>query len=577
MNGNFYISKVGIVDENGKSSEIAFDSGCNIICGPSNTGKSLIISCIDYGFGSKTFHHTKNRDTNIATVNMELTLNNGTIVNISRQVDGKGNKVIVRVGDDDEVNEYSLETYKKYILCLIGIENDVKIISGKDYKRQSLTFRTFVDLSIIDEERMISKDSIFYQGNVMSRTAILSSIYYLVTGKEQVGADIENIKALKERQALTESIVSKLSEKIKLSEDDDNDILAIENKIIELQEKIEGFNKKQKSLNVDITTLHEKNRELNQILDQYQYRLDRYYELADDYKTDLCRADFIIDGESKLDGRYADRKCPLCNNPVEDHVYRSYSKIAKNEKKALKEKLYDLDEVIAELITEIQELEDKIEKTDIKIQKIEIEYNENSLEIANVYTILNEYYHKKALYHTVKSVEECLSDIVKDEDREIPKEYSIKKELKPLFTNQFAIYLKEMLSDCNYPSYNGTEFDESLFDIIVNSQSKASQGKGYRAYLNSVVAFSYLKYMSEKAKYHVPFLILDSPLLSLKEIDEGSSTTMKIGLLSYIIKHQYINQVIIIENELPEIDYSKVNVISFSGMQSEGREGFIEK
>ena len=177
----------------------------------------------------------------------------------------------------------------------------------------------------------------------------------------------------------------------------------------------------------------------------------------------------------------------------------------------------------------------------------------------------------------MKSVEECLSDIVKDEDREIPKEYSIKKELKPLFTNQFAIYLKEMLSDCNYPSYNGTEFDESLFDIIVNSQSKASQGKGYRAYLNSVVAFSYLKYMSEKAKYHVPFLILDSPLLSLKEIDEGSSTTMKIGLLSYIIKHQYINQVIIIENELPEIDYSKVNVISFSGMQSEGREGFIEK
>ena len=48
----FYIKRLTIVTGNGVLSNLDFDAGLNIIHGESNTGKSLIVDCIDYMFGA---------------------------------------------------------------------------------------------------------------------------------------------------------------------------------------------------------------------------------------------------------------------------------------------------------------------------------------------------------------------------------------------------------------------------------------------------------------------------------------------------------------------------------------------
>lgn len=50
----FYIKKLTVTGQGKEPSIITFGKGLNIVCGPSDTGKSYIIECIDYIFGGST-------------------------------------------------------------------------------------------------------------------------------------------------------------------------------------------------------------------------------------------------------------------------------------------------------------------------------------------------------------------------------------------------------------------------------------------------------------------------------------------------------------------------------------------
>lgn len=51
----FYIKKVGLLGEKGDS-YLDLQQGLNIVVGSSNTGKSIIVECIDYAFGDKEYN-----------------------------------------------------------------------------------------------------------------------------------------------------------------------------------------------------------------------------------------------------------------------------------------------------------------------------------------------------------------------------------------------------------------------------------------------------------------------------------------------------------------------------------------
>ena len=97
----FYISQVKAISDVKNDAIINFTPGCNLICGKSNSGKTMIIRTIDWLFGAdydkgkglpflpdKTGYHT---------AELTLTTKNGKI--IMRRAAEKGAKLIVESTD----------------------------------------------------------------------------------------------------------------------------------------------------------------------------------------------------------------------------------------------------------------------------------------------------------------------------------------------------------------------------------------------------------------------------------------------------------------------------------------------
>jgi hypothetical protein len=132
---------------------------------------------------------------------------------------------------------------------------------------------------------------------------------------------------------------------------------------------------------------------------------------------------------------------------------------------------------------------------------------------------------------------------------------------------------------CGYPDVSQVILSKETMDGIINDKDKKNEGKGYRAFLNTICLFILMKYLENYGFYKPSLLILDSPILSLKENIEDSehaTISMKSLLFKYIIEQCGNNQIIIAENDIPEeIDYSNTNLISFTKENNEGRYGFL--
>ena len=77
--------------------------------------------------------------------------------------------------------------------------------------------------------------------------------------------------------------------------------------------------------------------------------------------------------------------------------------------------------------------------------------------------------------------------------------------------------VNEMIKDCAYTGKPESYLNINTADVVVGGRHKKNQGKGYRAFLNTIMLFNLMKYLESSGKYASHFLVLDSPILSLKE------------------------------------------------------------
>ena len=164
-----------------------------------------------------------------------------------------------------------------------------------------------------------------------------------------------------------------------------------------------------------------------------------------------------------------------------------------------------------------------------------------------------------------------------DKDEKQDNEFKPRDYFDDSFFNQMSLLMETVLKQ-SYPGYLTSSFDKERFDIEINSKPKRNEGKGYRAFLNTLVSLDLRKYMLKNAKFSPSFIVIDSPILSLRQPPKAEriSDGMKETLFEFMDKEiDNLGQVIIIENEIPEIDYKNANIISFSGDKKEGRYGFL--
>lgn len=89
----FYIKSIGASGPKVEYSQVMFDAGVNILHGPSNSGKSYVISCINFMLGASEVPFTR-ASTGYDTIHMTMESMDGRFVQMKRRIvdDTKGKK-----------------------------------------------------------------------------------------------------------------------------------------------------------------------------------------------------------------------------------------------------------------------------------------------------------------------------------------------------------------------------------------------------------------------------------------------------------------------------------------------------
>lgn len=90
MTPKFWISSVTVAGHLLKpDSLVQFTQGLNVICGPSNSGKSWVLDCIDYALGKEANKFALDESNGYTEVRLRISTSEGNIT-LKRPI-GKGN------------------------------------------------------------------------------------------------------------------------------------------------------------------------------------------------------------------------------------------------------------------------------------------------------------------------------------------------------------------------------------------------------------------------------------------------------------------------------------------------------
>lgn len=592
----FYIKRITLVTGKGIQSFVEFEAGLNIIYGESNTGKSLIIDCIDYMFGAS--EHRFDQKLDLKEIRMLLDVD-GHSLTMTRNVDSNDFEVSSSVpGIDSDI--YKTGNAKKNIgnvwLQLMGIEDEVKIIQKLTGKTQRLTLRTFYHILLVDEQRVQAVNSILSSGigfNKKVGTPVLSSLLYFATGDnyipDEAGKDITTRKERKDAvKKFVDRSMSKLAEKkaFELHDMPKETPVEIQQKINQILNAIGATEGVLEEATVQSGNIADKIIEIDNQIAECKVLRNRNASLQTQYDSDIKRLTFIVEGDihgediPKLD------HCPFCNGELPKGKEKSCIDAAVAEVSKIEAQIRDLRSVQESIVTEMNELMttrgvlvEQRRQIDTRIRaELRPQISELRSRLADYTLALNQYKAKELI--------ESFGDVLVSELRVTEEEESksvtvnIPHTFNEIFDDKLNNILKRLLESCNYQNFTGARFDSDDYDVVVNGHLKKSQGKGFRAFLNTIFVIAIQELLEKYGKYNPGLLVVDSPILSLKEKEdhigeEHMSETMKIGLFKYLLLHQDSRQTIIIENEIPNLDYSSAHIEEFTKDENRGRYGLI--
>jgi hypothetical protein len=587
---NFYIKKLIVTGDGKEPSSVDFTDGFNIICGPSDTGKSYIIECIDYIFGGSAIPIDGN--TGYDCVKMIVETGQGTVT-AERVFDTNKLNVVStdpRVESGNYGTRYgNLNANTDLWLKLIGIEERHTVIYKKTFDKKSLTWRFFLHMFLIKEERVIQRPSILMPNQSTATTGALSSLLYLITGNDFMDTDPREEKNIRlaKKAAVADYINGRLAVFAERKVEIGGDMVwhgadlaeQVENIITEIQQteaRISDVSRRNRRLYSEIFRL-------NETLTECDTLLSRYRLLKTQYNADVKRLAFIAVGDEHREDYPATAKCPFCDNEIQVGDEGSYIFPSHDVLHRLQMQISDLAVSEEDLIAERGEIERRITELNAERQAVEDLLNcDLKPKAANLKHTLAEY--RKAMeaqdeFAFISSLEttmksELFEAQMDDEGNEI--EFNIKRRFDREILDEFDRHIENVLRACKYEDLGSARLGSGKFDVLVNEKEKETFGKGYRAFLNTALALALLKFLSESGKYSPRLLFVDSPILSLKErVDDEAPDTMKAALFRYMRDNQGHGQVIIVENNIPEIDYGDVNIIRFTKDETQGRYGFL--
>ncbi len=599
------------VTSNTKSSEVDFTPGLNVIAGLSNTGKSYIRQCIDFGLGGSKLPEELPEARNYERILLGIETVKQSNFTLQRSLGGgdfflypeslssisfRSKPSILKAKAEPGPGNVS-----SFLLGLSGIK-PTKLRYNAQNETKNLTFHSIVHLFVIDESEIISERSLILRDD-FNNTKLKAAFNYLITGQDDssliASPKKEIVKAqLEARKDVLDELIGNLERELGERElsgiELDKEISAVQAEVARLKETIAGSSAKIFSIQESRKDTWEERSHRRARIAVIEGLLKRFDLLEKHYDSDLSRLDFVQEG-----GHYLEHlqtvNCPLCGSSVDAHLMAAIcseqnvqsvdiAEACRLEAAKIRTLQADLAVTIQSLRSERDELSNYIESQNAEITKLD--------DLLAGFLRPKEIAERSQLDKLIAS-RGRLSDLESANNQLIllrraraeldnpvrPKvEKTVSRGLDTVALRELSDVVENILRDWKFTDAGIVEFNEQRMDILVGGKPRQSNGKGVRALMHSAFAIALMRYCKTKNLPHPGWVLLDSPLTSFREgsaedADEELSGEIQHAFFRSLSDIPRDEQIIVLENKEPPSNLrSKMNYISFGGI---GRRGFF--
>ena len=192
--GSLTLKKLSFLSPTKEPANILFESGLNVICGASDTGKSFLIEAIDFMLGGSGALRDIPERVGFDRVRISIEDSKKAPFTFERSTEGGGFKRYDGILDDTikitggtpikaKHGHGATDNISGWLLNNIGLLEKV-LRKNKQGVTRSLSFRDLARLVVVDESEIIRNTSPFLSGQVISKTAEYSALKLLLTGAD---------------------------------------------------------------------------------------------------------------------------------------------------------------------------------------------------------------------------------------------------------------------------------------------------------------------------------------------------------------------------------------------------------
>lgn len=378
MSEGIYFTKFSVLGPNKIPAELNLTNGLNVIWGPSDTGKSYILDCLNYLLGGKDEPKKIDEAKGYKYIQAEVRTFSGKIFTISREF-GQGiidaaecpfqefeknpNKMKFSAKHSEFTDNLSL-----YLLTLLELNGKkIKVNMWNDLR--NLSFRNLCRFCLIKEDRIITRASPIFDGLPQDDTENKSLFKLFLTGtddsdlptsnnpeqgKSRIKGKIDLIQAQIDSKKKELSNLRKTTQQLTSEE--------VNVQIQKLLTIIEDTYKEIKQQEVLREKIYNDLSHLEAILLQNEEIKKRFGLLNNAYSSDLGRLAFINEGKFGLD-QIKTVNCPLCEAEIEPKMLEPHDEMGQTLLHSIKAEYSKISSKQKDLIKAIIDIEGKISLT----------------------------------------------------------------------------------------------------------------------------------------------------------------------------------------------------------------------
>ena len=605
----FQIRRLTLVGRGVPNAEVQFHEGLNVVSGPSDTGKTFIVQCIDYMLGGKDAPESIPEAAQYETVRLALNVSvSDDEVVLERPIRGGDFKLVSAEKADQHLSaKHSAgdkDSASQYLLGLSAL-TEKRVRQNKQGVTREVSFRDLVRLILVDEETIISRKSPIFARKYSNPTLESAVFRLLLTGVDDSSLiSSEDPKVAKGRQAGKVEMLDLLLNQTKgrMAEMQlPGDVQAWQGQLALIDALFEAAQKELAVEQQNAAQLEGRRRAELSSLRQLESRSSvlrelqlRFALLEQQYLSDLRRLESIVEAGARL-GQMNEERCPVCGANAEHQEHEHQKAEAAPEDVAqsclaeaakIRLLISDLHLTRADNDREIARLDDLSLQAKDRVRAVATQLTEMLkprvevalLRLRESQANRDTYRRALELHGRVNELQGLLAELgiaAPGKGVELESARVRSDEAEP-----FSKEVESLLRAWHFPSLDRVTFSEGDQDIVISGRTRASHGKGVRAIAHAAFNLALLKSCLKGEMPHPGFVLIDSPLVVYREPDtdeSGFSHDVKDAFYRSIAEDFRASQVIIFENEDPPTDLgADANIIRFTGA-SHGRQGFIPK